>query len=141
MRLLTATAATQGRRADDFHGCVEGELVWVQEEELDREQHADGDGRRSWVGISSRRVTTTAVVADLSMTVSELRRALRGYLGTAGWAAHLPDDGMERMLTEEVEVLVRIGGRYPVGTVVERQGPLMRARRAARERATRSDVA
>ncbi|WP_420898485.1 DUF7715 family protein [Cryobacterium lactosi] len=31
MRVLVATSATQGTRASDSIGCVEGELVWLRD--------------------------------------------------------------------------------------------------------------
>ena len=31
MKILVATALTQGASADDYHYCIEGELVWLQE--------------------------------------------------------------------------------------------------------------
>lgn len=137
MKLLTATAATQGHRANDFHWCTEGELVWVQEEESDCDRYEDTGTSRAWVGMSSHRATSTAVVADLPLTGADLREALRGYLESAGFAAYIAPDELAKILNEEVELLSRIGGRYPVGMVVERQGPLMRAR----GRAAQSDVA
>ena len=29
MKVLVATAQTQGERANDFNYCIEGELVWI----------------------------------------------------------------------------------------------------------------
>jgi hypothetical protein len=31
MKILVATALTQGASTDDYHYCIEGELVWLQE--------------------------------------------------------------------------------------------------------------
>lgn len=130
MRLLTATAATQGERADDFHWCTEGELVWLHEDAVD-----DGEERddlcgiaRAWIGLSSHRATTTARVRELPFSPADLRLALRGYLESAGFARFLQPWELERALDEEAGMLIRLGRQYPAGTVVERRGPYMRAR-------------
>lgn len=145
MRLLTATAATQGARADDFHWCTEGELVWVHEDTADEgwiAQTADAGGpdrareldaevsgiARAWIGLSSHRATTTARVCELPFSVGDVRLALRGYLESAGFARFLQPWQLEQVLDEEVGLLVRLGRRYPPGTIVERRGPYMRAR-------------
>ena len=31
MKILVATGLTQGAEPNDYHFCVEGELVWIQE--------------------------------------------------------------------------------------------------------------
>jgi len=31
MKILVATGLTQGMEANDYHYCIEGELVWIQE--------------------------------------------------------------------------------------------------------------
>ena len=134
MRLLIATAATQGSRSDDFHWCTEGELVWVH----DSSGAGDGGIDRAWIGLSSHRATTTAGVRDLPFSVADLRLALRGYLESAGFTRYLQPWEVERVLDEEVGLLVRLGRRYPAGTVVERRGPYMRVRPA---RIGRADVA
>lgn len=141
MRLLTATAATQGERQDDFHWCTEGELVWVHEDSLDDgtddwtdRRPAGGDDlcgiARAWIGLSSHRATTTARVSDLPFTPADVRLALRGYLESAGFARFLQPWELESALDEEAALLIRLGRRYPTGTVVERRGPYMRARSA-----------
>jgi hypothetical protein len=129
MRLLTATSATQGSRSDDFYWCTEGELVWVHEDTADEEDPADVSGiARSWIGLSSHRATTTARVSDLPFSQADVRLALRGYLESAGFARFLQPWELERILDDEVAMLIRLGRRYPSGSVVERRGPYMRAR-------------
>jgi hypothetical protein len=156
MRLLTATAETQGKRPDDFHWCVQGELVWVQEADdvgsadrpADRSVVGDHVGReapqgradvgqdrfdasgiaRSWIGLSSHRATTTARVSDLPLSPADVRLALLGYLESSGFAGLLQPWELERVLDDESALLLRRGARYPAGTIVERRGPYMRAR-------------
>lgn len=137
MQLLTATSATQGRRDNDFHWCTEGELVWVREEESDRDRFEDTGVSRAWVGLSSHRATTTAIVTDLPFTAADVRSALRGYLDSVGFGGGMSSGVLEEILDQEVELLVRLGSSVRVGTVVERQGPLMRSR----GRAPHSEVA
>jgi hypothetical protein len=128
VRLLTATADTQGFRDDDFDWCTEGELVWVHED-TNEDSDLGGIGR-AWIGLSSHRASTTARVRDLPFSLADIRLALRGYLESAGFARFLQPWELERTLDEEVGLLVRLGRRYPPGTVVERRGPYMRARPA-----------
>src|SRR5258708_3521129 len=59
MKILVATGWTQGTNPSDYHYCVEGELVWVQEP-CDRAR-ADPDGGcgcgRGFAGAASHRAT------------------------------------------------------------------------------------
>lgn len=61
MKILVATRLTQGASPDDYHYCIEGELVWLQEP-CDREKN-DPSGpcgcERGFVGARSHRATTT----------------------------------------------------------------------------------
>ena len=71
-----------------------------------------------------------AGVRELPFSLADVRLALRGYLESAGFARFLQPWELEAALDEEVGLLIRLGRRYPVGTVVERRGPYMRARPA-----------
>lgn len=73
MKVLTATHATQGQRTNDFDWCVDGELVmqppFVCGTDLDNPDGGCGCGR-SWAGLNSERATTTAIVADVPLSLA-----------------------------------------------------------------------
>ena len=49
MKILVATGLTQGAEPNDYHFCVEGELVWIQEPCTSGRDNPDGGcgcGRR-----------------------------------------------------------------------------------------------
>jgi len=66
MLVLVATTDTQGDRSDDYCHTVEGELVQLPVLDSDRE----------FVGLASRRGTTTCVVADIDVDEATLRAAI-----------------------------------------------------------------
>ena len=74
MKILVATRLTQGAYANDYHYCVEGELVWIQEP-CDRGAD-DPDGScgcgRGFAGAASHRATTTATVVESPMSRADL---------------------------------------------------------------------
>lgn len=87
MKVLVATHESQGAREDDFDGCVEGELVWIQEPcALDRAGSGDCGCGRAFAGIASHRGTTTATIRDLpGLTMERYTEALRGSFADQGW--------------------------------------------------------
>jgi hypothetical protein len=117
MRLLTATALTQGTRDNDYHWATEGELVTI-DPPCDCD-HGDPDNRcgcaRGFAGMSSHRPTTTALVWDVDLTTADLRLALVAARQDAGWEL------TEAELDEEVDSLIRLGAFWDAGTVVERR--------------------
>jgi hypothetical protein len=54
MKILAATALTQGTSPDDYHYCVEGELVWIQEP-CDRDKNNPTDRAAADEGSPVRR--------------------------------------------------------------------------------------
>ncbi|KFU75976.1 hypothetical protein SAMN04489729_1901 [Amycolatopsis lurida] len=116
MKLLVATAKTQGARENDFDHCVEGELLWVAPPCGDGESSPDsrcGCGR-AFGGLSSHRGTTTALVADLpGFTFSDYADALRSSLAAQGW----PPEAAEDVATD----LLALASEWEVGTVLERR--------------------
>lgn len=130
MKLLTATRITQGVRQTDYSWTTEGELVFVQEisSDCDDLPGVDTGVSRGFAGLSSHRATTTALVRDLPLTRQDVREALRGYLEATGFAGTMTADELEAVLDEEVDAMIRIGGHWPVGAVVERDRTLMRSR-------------
>jgi hypothetical protein len=101
MKILVATGLTQGTDPDDYHYCVEGELVWVQEPcDRDRNDPDDGCGcSRGFAGAASHRATTTAMVVDSEMTRDDVVLAFRTSLYDGGWpgawAEDVADDNLE----------------------------------------------
>jgi hypothetical protein len=116
MKVLVATSASQGTRDNDYHWCVEGELVWISEP--CRKDRKDPDGGcgcgRGFGGLASHRATTTAAVKDIpEFTQRDLEQALRSSLGEQGW----PTDHV----VEIAGMLADVAAAFPEGTVVERR--------------------
>lgn len=115
MKILVATALTQGMLAGDYNHCVEGELVWVQDP-CDRDRRdADmpcGCGR-GFAGAASHRATTTARVIETALTREELVMAFQTSLADGGWPAEWAED--------VVEDNIYAASQFPVGTVVGRR--------------------
>jgi hypothetical protein len=117
MKILTATARSQGARPSDFDWCIEGELVWVPEPcEASARSTDTGCGCvRAFGGLASHRSTTTAVVRDLSgLTPELLIEILAASLRDQGW----PSDWAEA----DAQELMAIASRLDEGDVVERHG-------------------
>lgn len=142
MNVLVATNELQGIAPGDYAHTVEGELVLVEVAEC-----ADADRcgcGRGWPGMASQRATTTAMVAHLPhLTDADLRQAVRDSLHAAGWADLLgevptSDDGsastidvdemIEAMVDEHVELIDEVCRAFPVGSVLERSGTVVRLR-------------
>jgi hypothetical protein len=127
VRLLVATARTNGKVEGDFDQCVEGELVLVEEPcEADRDD-PDGPGcgcTRSFVGLGSRATTTTALVVDSPLSESDVREAVRGGLEDRGRID--PDrttrDEADRLVDEAITRVAAVAEHFPVDTVVGRRG-------------------
>lgn len=116
IKILVATARSQGRRVNDYNWCIEGELVALGalcelgEQDVDSEC---GCGR-AFYGLNSHQGTTTAVVAEVALTRADYAEALRSSFEAQGKptaSAEFEADGM----IELVEV-------WRPGTVVERRG-------------------
>lgn len=115
MKVLTATARTQGRRGNDFHWCVEGELVTVGpvcRADQDRPDGGCGCGR-SFAGLASHRGTTTAMVRDLPFTRAEYVEAFRASLQAQGYDTAEVESEADELLLAVADI--------PVGTVFERR--------------------
>lgn len=115
MRILVATGFTQGTEPNDYHYCIEGELVWVQEpcaRGRDDPDGACGCGR-GFAGAASHRATTTAMVVESEMTREEMVLAFTTSLGDGGW----PTEWAQDVADENLE----LADRLPAGTVIERR--------------------
>ena len=124
MRVLVATAATQGRTPDDLCGTVEGELVRLP---MAFPGHPAGADRpKGFVGMSSHAFTTTVKV-DRRPELDELVLAT---LFEEDWRDRGLAVGSElrRLVGTEVVRLLQVADAFPVGTVLERHGTSVRAR-------------
>ena len=117
MKVLVATARTQGERRNDYHCCVEGELVRIGE--VCRRDRADPDGGcgcgRGFGGLSSHRATTTAQVAEVSFGRDDYVEAIRSSMEAQGYG-DCPD-----CAEREADELADLASGWPVGAVVERR--------------------
>lgn len=115
MKILVATALTQGMASNDYHYCIEGELVWIQEPCASGRDEPDGGCGcgRGFAGAASHRATTTAMVVESEMTPADLVLAFETSLGDGGWptawACDVTDENLE------------IAARLPAGTIIERR--------------------
>lgn len=115
MNILVATRHTQGYSPGDYHYCIEGELVWVQEpcaRGRDDPDGACGCGR-GFAGAASHRATTTAMVLESEMTRDEMVLAFKTSLDDGGW----PTEWAQDVADENLE----LANRLPAGTVIERR--------------------
>jgi hypothetical protein len=115
MKVLVATADTQGERRNDYHWCIEGEPVFLFEPCAADLRDPDGGCGcgRGFAGLTSHRATTTARVAEVALTQEEYAEAIRSSLAEQGWGAD-PCDA-------EADALRALVADWPVGTVVERR--------------------
>jgi len=147
MKVLIATNELQGTAPGDYSFTVEGEMVTAVVEEC-----ASGDRcgcARGWPGLASARATTTAMVVDRpGIGRDDLRDAIYDWLDRGGYVdivreiAELaaadecddpdhwrdPDDTIEEIIDEHVEVIEWICAQFAEGTVVCRSGAEVFAR-------------
>jgi hypothetical protein len=123
MRVLVATAATQGTQPDDRCGTVEGELVRLP---VVLPGHPAGADRpKGFVGMSSQALTTTVKVD---------RRPLDELVLATLFEEDWRDRGLQvgedlrRLIGSEVCRLTQVAEQFPLGTILERHGPSVRAR-------------
>jgi hypothetical protein len=115
MKVLVATAQTQGLRPNDFDFCVEGELVTVGLVcATDRRDPDGGCGcGRAFAGLNSHRATTTAKVNEIELSEDDYVEALRSSLTQQGW----PTSDVQELAWW----LAQLVSEWPVGTIVERR--------------------
>lgn len=114
IKVLVATAATQGVRDSDYHWCIDGELVWIApmcaKDWLDPDQGC-GCGR-AFAGLNSHRATTTAMVRTLEgLSRDDYMEAIRSSLDAQGY-----DGGLA---PEIADSLLELVCDLPDGAVVE----------------------
>ena len=115
MRILVATGLTQGVKHNDYHHCIEGELVWIQDPCAKDKNDPDGPCGcgRGFAGAASHRATTTAMVVESDMTRAQMVIAFQTSLTDGGW----PVEWAEAATDENLEIAVWA----PAGTVIERR--------------------
>jgi len=118
MRILVATGHTQGTNPSDYHHCVEGELVWIQDP-CDREECGC---MRGFAGAASHRATTTAMVVESAMSREDVVLAFRTSLADGGWPLAWAEEVAEDNLV--------IACQLPVGAIIVRNGDEMSLRGA-----------
>jgi len=125
MKVFVATSRGQGVRSNDFCFTVEGEFVLFPSE-CDREAVDGSCGcRRSMSGMHTKKGTTTFMVADKGITEEQFVELWRKSMVTSGWIEDRPLTGEEK---QEPMELLRIAGRFLVGTVLERRGNKIQVR-------------
>ena len=131
MKVLVATTETQGQRSNDFHYCVEGELVTVGLVcATDRRNPDGGCGcGRAFAGLNSHRATTTAMVKEVELSEADYVEALRSSLAQQGWPTS--DVG------ELAAWLAQLVSEWPAGTIVERRLDDIYVRRSDAPQASR----
>lgn len=124
MKVLVATSVGQGDRSNDYHWCVEGELVRIGLVcATDRRNPDGGCGcGRGFGGLNSHRATTTARVAEVPLSREEYAQAISSSLEQGGWGYHDSED--------EADDLAALVAQWPVGTIVERRLDTIRVRRS-----------
>jgi hypothetical protein len=127
-RILIATKATQGQRANDFSWTQEGEPVTFSSVCDGEEIDGDCGCRRSMTGLQSTLATTTVQVAYLPGGRNALQKEIHAYLERAGWSQLLGDEQTTQIVEADTEELVRIASCFPVRTVLEMRGNLFQVR-------------
>ena len=116
MKVLTATSRTQGQRGNDFHWCIEGELVhFGMVCAADRTDPDGGCGcGRAFAGLNSHRATTTAMIREIEgFTRGDYIEAIRSSLSQQGWDPATAQD--------EADELIGLIRDWPAGAVAERR--------------------
>jgi len=129
MLLLTVTTDTQGRRRSDSCTAIDGELVTLAEtNDCDRFEPTS-PWPRSFQGLSSGALTTTAVVRDLPLSDADLRIAVRGYLEVHRMGRlDDADADADDMVAAWAAELKAAAGSFAPGTVLERWWEIVSAR-------------
>ena len=122
MRLLTATREDQGELPGDFCFTIEGELVLPNDLvcAADRNNPAGRCGcGRAFVGLGSRKATTTALVRDLDIAPSELRTAVEDFQVVRGLGPDVIGAAeFDEVVEAELALLEEISRSVPVDAVV-----------------------
>jgi hypothetical protein len=117
MKVFVATASTQGERANDYHYCIEGELVRL--DEVCARDGGDPDGScgcgRGFAGLNSHRATTTVRVAEVPLSLADYALAIQSSEQQGGWN---PCDECAMSLAVDLAAMAL---PWPVDTALERR--------------------
>jgi hypothetical protein len=129
VKVLVATTEGQGRRHDDYAWAVDGELVYIP----NRQCECPGCGcERGFAGMASNRSTTTALVVDRpDLTVAEVRGAFVDSVERQDRTPHRSTGLDPRGLHELFGRLLASVAHFQVGSIIEREGDLLRRRALA----------
>lgn len=117
LKVLAATADTQGHRPNDFCWTTDGELVTFPALICDRDL-ADPDNGcgcgRAWSGTNSHRATTTVMVREIAdYTLADYIEAIRSSREQQGWPTG------NAYIAGVVADLLEAAESYPAGTILE----------------------
>lgn len=130
MRVLVATAETQGLRQDDYFWATEGELVYEA-------PACDCPDCGCWwgmAGLESQRPTSTFKVIDSTLDESLYAEKVRAGLDRAGWLTGCSATEASAAARDHAAKLLKIAASYPAGTVLERRGNRVRQRQPTSRR-------
>jgi len=123
MKVLVATAETQGKRKNDFCYVPEGELVNTGVSECSREPVDGHRGcRRSFCGLKTPKATTTAKVIESVFDRPWLEMLVRDSLTKGGWISEDRPDSDGEFVREVVDSILHVAAAFEPGMVVERRG-------------------
>jgi hypothetical protein len=120
MKVLVATKETQGRRKNDFCHAEEGEPV-VFASECDGERVDGPCGcRRSFVGMMSRKATTTVKVVEAPEGGCYDDFVGMYLIAQKAWLDRMPE--LKESFVAEANDLLRIAKDLPAGLILEKRG-------------------
>lgn len=131
VRVLVATATTQGLDPDDHADALEGELVHLPV--LGCPTPSACRCLRAFAGVASQRSTTTAEVAERELSTEDVLAAVTDAVIAAGWV-DVADAGAagyqeaELLAWEVTGELLELAARLPLGSIVARRGPRLLVR-------------
>lgn len=125
MHILVATSLTNGDYPGDYHHCVDGELVYMQDPCASDLRDPDGPCGcgRGFAGSNSHHATSTAMVVESPLAASEVDEAVRSSLEAGGWLdpAFCTPELARAMVRELVDDMQRVACHFDIGTVVRRR--------------------
>lgn len=124
LKVLVATAQTQGDEPGDFSFVPEGELVG-RYGVVCASSRACGCGR-AFSGFTTHRGTTSAMIVERAMTEADWRAALYVTLEQTGWSDSLDPDELAEEIDEIACLDLHSLDELPIGTVVGRRAELDR---------------
>jgi hypothetical protein len=125
MKLLVATGISQGARANDFNYVKDGELLIFAPQCNDSNADSSCGCRRSLLGIFSRRATTTFMVKEINLSVTDLKNILFNFHKEF---QDLPDEYLWEKAEKDLAILTQCTEPFIEGTILERRDDYLSAR-------------